>query len=133
MASSMTGLGFGEEKYNSTVIQAEIRSVNNRFLEISCRLPSMMSQYEGEVRELVRKHIHRGKLYITVTIQGEDTGLFELRVNTTIARSVMALLEQLREAIPFSSPYITRILSSISIYPSGSIFLPIFFYMFPSG
>jgi uncharacterized protein (TIGR00255 family) len=100
----MTGLGFGEAFFNGTIIQAEIKSVNNRFLEVSCRLPAFVSQYEGEVRDLVRKQIHRGKLYITITMQGEDNTLLDLRVNAEMARSVQQVLEELREAAGLSDP-----------------------------
>ena len=77
MVKSMTGLGVGEFLMNGVTYTVEIRSVNNRFLEISTRFPGSVSQYEHNIRELIRKKIERGKLYITVSVQqsnGESHG-----------------------------------------------------------
>jgi len=94
MASSMTGMGIGEFQQDGTTIQAELKSVNNRYLEVSCRMPSDLSQYEGEVREMIRNSIHRGKLYVTISIQGETDDIMDIRVDTKKAKSVCRLLEE---------------------------------------
>ena len=57
MALSMTGLGLGEVRYKNRMIIIELRSVNNRFLDISCRMPSSLTIYEREVRELIRNYM----------------------------------------------------------------------------
>ena len=47
----MTGFGFGESTINGITAKVEIRSVNNRFLEITARLPRSLSLKENELRE----------------------------------------------------------------------------------
>ena len=64
MASSMTGFGNGEFQNNGTRITVEARSFNNRYLEVSCRMPPFLSQHEQKVREIVREKLQRGKVYI---------------------------------------------------------------------
>ena len=59
MVKSMTGLGIGEFQGDGITYSVEIRSVNNRFLEISTRFPGSVSQYEHDIRELIRKRIER--------------------------------------------------------------------------
>lgn len=97
MAISMTGLGVGEIKCGNKTIVVELRSVNNRFLDVSCRMPSSLSQYENVVRDVIRKKIQRGKLYVTISIQGDNNGILELRVNSQTAKAVRSLLENLKE------------------------------------
>ena len=96
MASSMTGLGLGDVIRNGMTLTVELRSVNNRFLEISCRIPSVLSAYEKDVRELIRSTIHRGKVYITVSIQGDSDGVLDIRVDQKMAKSLHRLLEDLK-------------------------------------
>lgn len=93
---SMTGLGVGE--FNSTEMNCvvEVRAVNNRFLEISCRLPQSISQYEQTVREHVRKYVERGKLYVNITLQNGKSEGAELRVIPEKTASIRSLLESLR-------------------------------------
>ena len=98
MASSMTGMGIGEFQQDGTTILAELKSVNNRYLEVACRMPSDLSQYEGEVREMIRSSIHRGKLYVTISIQGETDAIMDIRVDTKKAQSVCRLLEEVCRA-----------------------------------
>ncbi len=98
MVYSMTGFGVGEVQQDDSRIVVELRTVNNRYLEISCRMPSSLSPYEQKIRELVRNHVQRGKLYLNVSIQGNNNGHFAIQVQRDAARSVRHLLEDLQEA-----------------------------------
>jgi uncharacterized protein (TIGR00255 family) len=97
MASSMTGLGIGEFTINGVSITVELRSVNNRFLEVSCRMPSFLSSYEREVRNIIRNHIHRGKIYVQINIQGNSDDTLGIRVSTQQTEAVRNLLCELRQ------------------------------------
>jgi len=96
MVKSMTGLGVGEFLMNGVTYTVEIRSVNNRFLEISTRFPGSVSQYEHNIRELIRKKIERGKLYITVSVQQSNGESLGLRVAPDKARLIRDLLTDLK-------------------------------------
>lgn len=97
MIKSMTGLGVGEFVKDGVTYSVEIKSVNNRFLEISARFPGSVSQYENDARELIRKRIERGKLYIVVSIQQENGDAAGLRVSPEKARQIRDLLFSLKE------------------------------------
>lgn len=96
MASSMTGLGVGEVQYNSTTITVELKSVNNRYLEVSCRLPSFLSYYEQQVRDIIRNSIQRGKIYTTIMVKGDSTSVPSIRIDEKMVGSVHDLLNHLR-------------------------------------
>jgi uncharacterized protein (TIGR00255 family) len=98
MANSMTGLGVGEVQLDKTTVVVELKSVNNRFLDVSCRIPTSLSYYERDVRDIIRTKIQRGKLYVNISIQGENNGVIDLRVDPKIAKAVRCLLEDLQKA-----------------------------------
>jgi len=96
MATSMTGLGSAEVPLNNSLITAEIKSFNNRFLEVSCRLAQTVTPFEKEIKDLIRQSIQRGKLYLSISIQGDDPGDIGLCVNERKVRAVRQMLEELR-------------------------------------
>ena len=96
MASSMTGLGIGEVQYNSTTITVELKSVNNRYLEVSCRLPSFLSYYEQQVRDIIRNGVQRGKIYATITVKGNTNGVSGIRIDEERVSSIRDLLSHLQ-------------------------------------
>lgn len=98
MASSMTGVGSGEVQKNGSSVSVELKSVNNRFLEISCRLPSYLAPFESEIRIIARRHIQRGKLYVTVSVQTEAESSLGIRVDSRMAQSIRRLLDDVRKA-----------------------------------
>ncbi len=95
MAASMTGLGMAEIQNGHFVITAEVRSFNNRFLEVSFRLSPTLSVLKSEFMEVIRQYVHRGKLYVNITIQGENHSGLGLRVNLDKLKAVRGILEEL--------------------------------------
>lgn len=80
MAQSMTGFGSAEREG----CRVEVRSLNHKFLEISLKAPSFLSQLEIAFRNMVRDTFARGKFDISVFLAGEaapgiaiDRGLVE--------------------------------------------------------
>lgn len=104
MIYSMTGFGNAEIQQEENRIVVELKTVNNRYLEISCRMPSSLSQYEQKIREIVRNHIQRGKLYLNISIQGINNGHLAIQVEKKTARSIRILLEDLQEATGVEEP-----------------------------
>jgi uncharacterized protein (TIGR00255 family) len=69
----MTGFGKAEHSGKTGKFTVEISSVNNRFLEISTKLPRQFFTIEPRIRELVGKSVSRGKINIFVGFE-EPTG-----------------------------------------------------------
>ena len=60
----MTGFGRLHALTNSGVIVAEIQSTNNRFLDITIKLPDQLKSIEYKIREIVSKYAFRGKIEV---------------------------------------------------------------------
>ncbi len=67
--NSMTGYGFKEAVVDGTQISVEIKSVNNRFLDISVNLPPFLNPIEQRIRKLVSEKIVRGKVDLTIRVK----------------------------------------------------------------
>lgn len=75
MIRSMTGFGAAEGPVGSTRVSVELRSVNHRFFSPSLKLPNALSQWEGEVRELLRQRIARGHVTLFARLEQSDDKL----------------------------------------------------------
>lgn len=98
MISSMTGYGKGYVEVNDLSAEAEIKSLNNRYLDLSLRLPKFLAAKEFEIREKVKTRIKRGKIYLAVTVR---RGEFEEKFNEVDPASVklaMKVLKDIRKA-----------------------------------
>jgi uncharacterized protein (TIGR00255 family) len=67
---SMTGLGKRESLSQGTMVGVEVRSVNHRFCEVLVRLPKPLSGMELGLKEQVRRTCERGRIELTVTVNG---------------------------------------------------------------
>lgn len=99
MVSSMTGYGRAEISKQGLTVSVEIRSVNNRFLDVTTRLPRILSQREKEVKDAVRASLSRGSVNVTMKIEQEDNGISLHKVNAAAAKSYFKLLNDLRRTV----------------------------------
>jgi len=93
--TSMTGFGHGEVRDPSVQMVLEIRSYNNRFLDLSLNLPYSIKQREPRIREYLSSRVQRGKveLYLSTLELEEGT---EVLIDNGRVRAYMAALDQLR-------------------------------------
>lgn len=68
MVRSMTGYGRGEAVLNDRTITVEVRSVNNRYLDCTVKMPRAYMFAEDAIKSTVQRSISRGKVDIFVTI-----------------------------------------------------------------
>jgi uncharacterized protein (TIGR00255 family) len=99
VAASMTGFGRAIVTKDGITVSAEVRSVNNRYLDLTTRLPRILSQREKDIKEIVRSYINRGSLNISIKIEHDANGVTPLKVNTSAAKSYYKLLNELRKAV----------------------------------
>lgn len=69
MANSMTGFGRGEAQGLGVQISVEMKSVNNRFLEVLVKLPRNLNIIEERFRKAVQEKVQRGRIDIYVNIK----------------------------------------------------------------
>ena len=98
MISSMTGYGRAEVAENGTTATVEVRGVNSRYLDVTTRLPRILSRREKDIKEIVRTSINRGNLTVSVTLDEESDGTAPVTVNKAAARAYIKLLNELRKA-----------------------------------
>lgn len=67
--NSMTGYGYKEAVVDGTQISVEIKSVNNRFLDLSVNLPPFLNPLEQKIRKIVSEKIARGKVDLTIRVK----------------------------------------------------------------
>lgn len=103
MIRSMTGFGRGEVRKNGYEILTEVRSVNNRFLDIQVKLPKNFYHFEHEAKALVRDYISRGRLNLIVSLNGyTDQNNYGLMINSALATSYVKLIRQLKRDLKIS-------------------------------
>ncbi len=104
MVFSMTGFGSSEVEHDGISARAEVRSVNNRFLELTVRLPRTLQLRENDVKELVRKKLVRGKINVNVTVDRNQTEEIPIKVNNAAAKAYYKLLQELRKTLKIKEP-----------------------------
>ena len=94
-AKSMTG--FGEISYSTEfgLIVAEIRSSNNRFLDITIKLPDHLKKIEYKIREIVSKYVFRGKVEVRLSLQPLKNCEYPLKINRQKVDEIIALQNEI--------------------------------------
>jgi len=95
---SMTGFGRGELRNDDGELFAEVRSVNNRFLDVQIKLPRNYFHYEQEVKNIIRNYVTRGRIsvFVSLKMNNEENGI-GLSVNREPARVYWKLINQLKK------------------------------------
>ena len=96
MPRSMTGFGRAQIKNGRFEITVEIRSLNNRYLDISLKLPKSLNIYEYQLKEQTKKKILRGKLSVTVNFKNLTLENGDLRLNHDSVQFYHQLLEKIK-------------------------------------
>ena len=97
MVKSMTGYGRAEETVNGCTIAVELRSVNNRYLDCSVRIPRLYLFAEDAIKTRVQNTISRGKVDVFVTLDNAGAEKVQVSVNRPVADGYYAALQQLAE------------------------------------
>jgi len=101
MIRSMTGFGRGSASVNGLDLWAEVKTVNNRYLKTSLRLPELLSPREMAMETAIRAVLKRGSVYMRVWIGGQQGEVVkDYRVDTERAglyvNEFAALAKQLK-------------------------------------
>ena len=94
----MTGYGRGEAVLHGRPITVEVRSVNNRYLDCTVKLPRIYVFAEDAIKAAVQSHISRGKVDVFITIGPSEGGDVSISVNRPVADGYYAALCALRDA-----------------------------------
>ena len=95
MVKSMTGYGRAQKLIGSRDITVELKSVNHRYFEFSCRVPRSFGFLEEKLKSFVQQRVSRGKIdcYVGI-VSDEEAGT--VKVNRALASSYLAALRDLQ-------------------------------------
>lgn len=97
MVKSMTGYGRAKETRNKRDITVEVRSVNNRYLDCTVKMPRAYAFAEDAIKARVQKAVSRGKVDVFVTIDTSAADVAVVSVNEPLARGYYEALRKLQD------------------------------------
>ncbi len=97
MVKSMTGYGRAVETVNGREFTAEVRSVNNRYLDCTVKLPRAVSFGEDAVKQAVKATISRGKVDVFVTVRSEGAPDVTVSLNEPMVEGYLNAIRALCE------------------------------------
>ena len=97
MIKSMTGYGRARETVNKRDITVEVRSVNNRYLDCSVKMPRAYSFAEDAVKTAVQQAVSRGKVDVFITVDATAADETVVQVNHSLAKGYFDALSELME------------------------------------
>ena len=97
MIKSMTGYGRAKEILNKRDITVEVRSVNNRYLDCTVKMPRMYSFAEDAIKQHVQQAISRGKVDVFITVDASAADVAKVTVNRELAAQYASALNELAE------------------------------------
>ena len=95
MIKSMTGYGRAVETVNGREFTVEIRSVNNRYLDCSVRLPRLLSFGEDAVKQAVKASVSRGKVDVFVSLRTETEAEAQVSLNRGVLEGYLAAMRRM--------------------------------------
>ena len=93
----MTGYGRAVETVNGREFTVELRSVNNRYLDCSVKMPRMVSFAEDAVKQAVKTAISRGKVDVFITIKAEGEVDTKITLNAGVLQGYLDAMHKMVE------------------------------------
>lgn len=99
MTQSMTGFARGSVTTGALTVTVECRSVNNRYLDLQCRMPDTLRSVEGNLREQAGAFFARGKLELLVRVSDGGSGT-PATLNGERLSALKAALSEVADVFP---------------------------------
>ena len=95
MVKSMTGYGRCVETVNGREFTVEVRSVNNRYLDCTVKLPRSLTFAEETVKQAVKAAISRGKVDVFITVRSEGGMEAKVTLNAAMVEGYLSAMKQM--------------------------------------
>ena len=95
MIKSMTGYGRAVATVGGREFTVELRSVNNRYLDCTVKLPRALSFAEDAVKQAVKASVSRGKVDVFVTMKSENADDTTITLNKTVLEGYLTAMRQM--------------------------------------
>ena len=109
---SMTGFGRGEITGGGRVWTAEVRCVNNRYLDLKMKLPRGYTPLEERIRRKVGVTCQRGRIELFLSVSGDFSDLQEVKVHLALASGYLHALQILAEEFTLPLEITPQLLAS---------------------
>ncbi len=93
----MTGYGRAVETVNGREFTVELRSVNNRYLDCSVKMPRSVSFAEDAVKQAVKASVSRGKVDVFISIKSESGSDTTITLNSAVLEGYLAAMHRMVE------------------------------------
>ncbi len=97
---SMTGYGKGEYKEGGIELTCEIKTVNNRYLDVSLKMPRIFTAYEEIIRSLIRGKLTRGHADVFVSFKDKREKPTSLLADLALATAYVNAAKAIKERFP---------------------------------
>jgi len=95
LIKSMTGYGRAVETVNGREFTVELRSVNNRYLDCTVKLPRSVSFAEDAVKQAVKQAVSRGKVDVFISVKSESAEDTTVTLNKAVLEGYLAAMRQM--------------------------------------
>jgi uncharacterized protein (TIGR00255 family) len=96
----MTGFGRGAEMGENFSVAVELKTVNNRFLDLNLRLPQELQSLEATIKKLISSRLSRGR--VEVFLNYEKTGEIQYELNRPLITGYLKAMKQMQEDFALS-------------------------------
>ncbi len=100
---SMTGYGWSEFQNEKIRMTCEIKSYNNKYLDMSINIPSFLSPFDNEMRKWIKDRVGRGRVELTVRVKELEEDI-EVIVDRAAVAAYRKALEEIAEAASLKEP-----------------------------
>ena len=95
MIKSMTGYGRAVETVNGREFTVEIRSVNNRYLDCTVKMPRSISFAEDAVKQAIKASVSRGKVDVFISLNAEAASDVQVTLNKPVVEGYLSAMRQI--------------------------------------
>ena len=113
LIKSMTGYGRAVEMVNGREFTVELRSVNNRYLDCTVKLPRAVSFAEDAVKQAVKTAVSRGKVDVYISMKSESSEDTTISLNKVVLEGYLAAMEQMTREYPVTNDISVSLLSKM--------------------
>ncbi len=112
MVKSMTGFGRSNSQLGDRYFQVELKSVNNRYLDISIKLPRRFTYLEENIRNLIKLYLQRGRIEIYITYENIGSSDVKVAIDMPLAKEYMDSLLKMEQDLSIQSDITTSLIVS---------------------
>ena len=113
LIKSMTGYGRAVETVNGREFTVELRSVNNRYLDCTVKLPRAVSFAEDAVKQAVKTAVSRGKVDVFISMKSESAEDTTISLNKVVLEGYLSAMEQMTREYPVTNDISVSLLSKM--------------------